>query len=196
LSGWCRMKKYEFFVDIKYFTETMNVMADVFPSINSKGRFRHYYSTVEGMPAECLRDISTQFLMSSRQMPLPEDFKAAVTAWKRNNNYFEPHEQSQENKIECLWCYETGILKIQFLDDSKFQTLMRCDCKFGDSCNSKFPRWDVGLGNAAKKIALNPLSFKPSENEGGIYESLMIKAKKWNEFKFQAETFWREKGYA
>lgn len=188
-------KSFNTFVDFKFFTETINVMADVFPSINSKGRINFYYRTVEGMPAECLRDISTQFLMSSRQMPLPEDFKAAVTAWKRNNNYFEAHEQP-EQQIECLWCYETGIIKIQFLDDSKLQTLMRCDCKFGDSCNSKFPRWDIGLGNAAKKIALNPLSFKPATNENGIYESLMIKAKSWNDFKFKAETFWKEKGYA
>ena len=177
----------------KDFTEVINIMAEVFPNINAKARIKYYYNAVKNLPFKALKDISQEFLMASKFMPLPVDFSEAAHAWKKKNNWYA--QEIIEVVAICVYYRNSGVVRIKHHSNSDVDQLMTCNCS--DSWRAehfKFPKFDYSL-KQVYKVEPCPLEwFKPSDKnpEGKEFEKLkdayLVRIKK-------AEKYWSDLGY-
>ena len=179
----------------KDFTDIMNTMSEVFPAINGKARIKYYWDAVRNFPLVAMKDVSKHFLMSSKQMPLPQDFIEAMSAWKKKNNFYQADIEIE--KIECTRCNDLGIVRIQHHNPSDFDCLMNCDCNQLVGKKLKAPSWSNDLLQAFR-VGPCPVDwFKPKQTTTfnlGDFEVMNI-ISFWNDKKLKAEKHWCDLGY-
>jgi hypothetical protein len=179
----------------KDFIEVINTMAEVFPNINGKARIKYYFDAVKDTPLKCLRDISKSFLMSSKYMPLPNDFTDAVGEWKKKNNFYK-FNPDEPVPIDCKKCGDLGVLVMK-KHEGEFVSLVNCNCQNSIFKDLKVPKWSNDLiGGFYSEVC--PLDwFKPKKVldfnlENSEIKNLMIN---WKKQKQRAEKYWSDLGY-
>ncbi len=185
------------------FTNIMNDLVNAFPGINNKARMQFYYLAVRGLPLEAVQHIANNFLKSETRMPLPADFSKSASEWRKDyfmKNGFYYGEEASRNApevINCNLCFDTGIMKVQYHDDTKFVQLMRCSCDSGATCSASLPRWDNKLSGAYKKVALDESWFNPHidsvDTEVVINNKIFSKVDKWKEAVKSSEIYWTKR---
>ena len=185
-------------IEYKDFLEIMNSMNEVFPNITHKSRIKFYHAAIKDLPLKALRDISIRFLTSSKQMPLPTDFKDAAREWLRANKTFV-FDESQA-PIDCNYCGDLGVISVHKPDDNSYHTLMRCNCTNHIFQSLAAPRWDLSLSGAFIRKPCPIEWFKPDiKFEAGqvapFHPQVMDKVREWKTKKQQAEKYWSDLGY-
>lgn len=173
--------------------------------INDVARIPRYYRAVSNLPREALIEITDDFLDSSKYTPLPKDFLAAAVEWRKR--YFLEHghyygktvAESTEDKIDCNYCFDSGIVKIKHTVPDNFQKLIRCDCRVGSKCTAKLPSWAADLNGAFVRIDIDPSWFNPhtneTDNDKSAEKKIWDKVREWQKIVKKSEIYWKEIGY-
>lgn len=99
----------------------------------------------------------------------------------------------------CLFCYDTGILKIKHHNPDDFLQLMKCSCKQGEKNLSALPRWNQDAAPMFVRVALNPKWFNPNVTENdeldSMGEKMMNKFEQWRSIISKSEQYWAKLGF-
>lgn len=191
----------------KVLSECINILTSTFGEAVAKGQRLNAISLyLSGLKENDAVELCNSICLTFRNYPLPNEVQKAVNDFKKN--YFYRTGKSYHNtddvievqytKIECEDCYETGILRVEFLTNGT-QQLMRCHCKFGKENNAALPWWDLKdhtLKQIFKKIPINYKWFNPqldeSQNEENQFNKIMVKVSEWKRAIRNSEKYWQE----
>jgi hypothetical protein len=161
----------------------------------SEARADMIWSYVKDLSGHQMKRIVDNFIASSRQAPLPQDFLKA-TYEEKKRTYFgdkakDAEQQMQEYKINCERCFETGLV---FTKDETLPSplLMRCSCASGaEAFEIDIPQWTPEIGQVFVRQPFPLKHFIPSSNSGDLNLAIEGLADRWSaKKKFSAE-FWR-----
>lgn len=184
-------------LEYKDFLEVMNNMNEVFPNITHKARLKYYFDAVKDLPLKATRDIAKKFLMGSKTMPLPNDFKDAAREWRKANEVFVFDDSPAP--IDCNKCGDLGILRLHKHGSADYDTLINCNCTVSVFKTLKAPPWKIDLA-AGYSYSKCPVEwFKPDDLPEGEIDitapQIHQKIAEWEVRKNKAETYWNGLGY-
>ena len=187
------------------FLKMMNTLQGRWQEINNKAMLPRYYNAVKDLPKDALRSITEDLLDNSAKFPLPKDFFAAASAWKKSfflqNGYYFGQEFGNDAASAplCSWCLDCGITKIEHHNADGFKQLMRCGCATGSTSNAKLPQWDSELSGAFKRVAVAPEWFNPMTNNAETVSTsekkLFDKVLEWQRIVAKAAQYWADQGF-
>lgn len=152
---------------VSYFTELMNQLALIWPGINNKVRFEQYYNHFKGVNPDYWKQITDSMIDSSRQMPLPNDFREAVASWKRSHsNYSYEVKASKPEVFNCNDCLDSGVVFVR-IKSTEPEVFMFCTCSKGEKDSifyeMKIPRLSKNLiAVGFEKLPFRAEFFKPA----------------------------------
>lgn len=183
----------------------MNKLQTRWQDINNVALVSRYSAAVKDLPKDALRQIGDDLLDNSSKMPLPKDFLAAASEWRKSffmkNGYYYGQELNPDLAPAplCSWCFDCGITKIEHHNPDGFKQLMRCGCAAGSTSNAKMPQWDNSVSGAFKRVAIDPAWFNPHANSTEELErsekKLWAKVQEWQRIVGKASKYWADLGF-
>lgn len=188
------------------FNQLFSQLRDNFKGLESISRLQRCYNYVSDLPVDAVRTIVDDMVDNERFAPLPVDFEKKASAWKKdfffkNGYYFgEDGIQTKEEKPDCDFCMDTGIVKITHHDTSdKFKQLMRCACVKGDKCIDNLPQWSQDLTGAFIREKISAEWFNPKiealEDVKLQHSKIWAKLKEWQDVKMKSVKYWFDLGF-
>lgn len=187
--------------------QCVNILTGVYGEAVVKGsRLEAISSALSSLKNNDAIILCEQIIKTQRNYPLPDEVTKFVYEFKRqfrirHGKHYDDLDiiNAQYTKIDCEFCYDTGIVKIEHHGKNDFQHLIRCSCEKGILNNSKMPIWDSSLSAAFVKKALNDKWFNPgiteNENDKSVESKIMKKVNEWKSQIKRSENYWSDLGY-
>lgn len=150
-------------------------------------------------------EVCNNICNTSRFPPMPVDFSKGIDDWrkafyyKNGFNYGSTRVEVEAISLDCNFCFDTGIIKIEHHNSDGFKKLMRCECISGANNNSLIPIWGNSLSGAYKKTQIDSTWFNPkiieNDSESGIGNKVWAKWLAWKTLILASEKYWEGMGY-